>query len=598
VANKISVLIDVTVDKANTALKNFQTSINDADGAVGKFKAGTASLSTSLKANIMPIAAAAGVAVAAFAAKSVKSASDLEQSVGGVEKAFGSAAAEVLKIGENAAESMGLSERAFNEGALALSAFADDIARDTGEPVAKVIEDLMTRAADFAAAYGTTVPEAVRIFSSTLSGESEPIKKYGIIINETETKAYAASEGIEDLGKSTQRAGLLMQETAKFAGQFADEGDTLAGSQERLAAKIENFQAQIGEELLPTVATAVGIINDLAGSMENLGFEIGGVNERLGENRGFWDNVTNSIQNQLNPVQYLGQAYNELDSRVRDIIDSGADTEEQMYGTAQSMVEAEIKSALLEGATKDLEAADKDAEQAAKDRTEAIDRATAAINEARTAQEALTEAVMEAGNSDLAYRNQVAATSAAIAENTLIQIDATRSDEERAQAARDTEAAVYDQAAAFVQMKDDQAAASGETYTAEQKAFDYRSELARLVADLNGPAAEAIRGYIRELDAIPRSIYTVLGTIRGGDLGQSSTPGAKRASGGPVSPGGTYLVGENGPELLQMGAESGHVTNAAATSGLTGLSADGIRAAVSAGMVDGWKRVEQMRRAS
>ena len=29
-----------------------------------------------------------------------------------------------------------------------------------------------------------------------------------------------------------------------------------------------------------------------------------------------------------------------------------------------------------------------------------------------------------------------------------------------------------------------------------------------------------------------------------------------------------------------------------------GLSADGIRAAVSAGMVDGWKRVEQMRRAS
>ena len=33
----------------------------------------------------------------------------------------------------------------------------------------------------------------------------------------------------------------------------------------------------------------------------------------------------------------------------------------------------------------------------------------------------------------------------------------------------------------------------------------------------------------------------------------------KRASGGPVRPGGTYLVGERGPELLQMGSQAGFV---------------------------------------
>ena len=32
-----------------------------------------------------------------------------------------------------------------------------------------------------------------------------------------------------------------------------------------------------------------------------------------------------------------------------------------------------------------------------------------------------------------------------------------------------------------------------------------------------------------------------------------------RAKGGPVNPYGTYLVGENGPELLQMGGRSGVV---------------------------------------
>jgi len=62
-----------------------------------------------------------------------------------------------------------------------------------------------------------------------------------------------------------------------------------------------------------------------------------------------------------------------------------------------------------------------------------------------------------------------------------------------------------------------------------------------------------------------------------------------RASGGPVSAGGTYVVGERGPELLQMGASSGNVVDArstaAALSGGTpisltvnaGMGADGNR---------------------
>jgi hypothetical protein len=38
--SKISVVIDVAVDKANRSLQSFKQSINDADGATGKFKAG------------------------------------------------------------------------------------------------------------------------------------------------------------------------------------------------------------------------------------------------------------------------------------------------------------------------------------------------------------------------------------------------------------------------------------------------------------------------------------------------------------------------------------------------------------------------------
>ena len=120
-ANKISVLIDVTVDKANRALGDFRKSITDADGAAGKFKAGAKSMGDSLKANIMPVAAAAGAAVAAFAVKSIRSASDLAESTNAVNVSFGEAAEGVLAIGENADESMGLSKAAFNEASVRCS---------------------------------------------------------------------------------------------------------------------------------------------------------------------------------------------------------------------------------------------------------------------------------------------------------------------------------------------------------------------------------------------------------------------------------------------------------------------------------------------
>jgi hypothetical protein len=40
-----------------------------------------------------------------------------------------------------------------------------------------------------------------------------------------------------------------------------------------------------------------------------------------------------------------------------------------------------------------------------------------------------------------------------------------------------------------------------------------------------------------------------------------------RAAGGPVTAGGTYLVGERGPELLTMGARGGYVTPNSAMGG-------------------------------
>jgi hypothetical protein len=78
----------------------------------------------------------------------------------------------------------------------------------------------------------------------------------------------------------------------------------------------------------------------------------------------------------------------------------------------------------------------------------------------------------------------------------------------------------------------------------------------------------ALEDYIATLGRIPRSVSTSVGFSRG----PTASVSGYRASGGPVNAGGAYVVGEDGPELLQMGSTSGNVIPNGATVGTSGGS--------------------------
>jgi len=89
VANKISVVIEATADKAVASLKNFRTSIAEADGAAGKMKAGFASASSAIQANAGAIAIGAGTALISFGVKAVGQFQELALAVGQFSAATG-----------------------------------------------------------------------------------------------------------------------------------------------------------------------------------------------------------------------------------------------------------------------------------------------------------------------------------------------------------------------------------------------------------------------------------------------------------------------------------------------------------------------------
>jgi len=220
------------------------------------------------KFGIGALAVAGGIGAGLLATG--KSASNLGESVNAVKVTFGSAAEGILKLGEDAATAVGLSNAEFNGLAVQFSSFATTIAGKGGDVVG-TMKEMTGRAADFASVMNIDVGEAARIFQSGLAGETEPLKKFGIDLSAAAVNAYAAANGIGAVGKEltesekvTARYGLLMEQTAKTQGDFANTSDSAANATRIAKAELENASASLGASLTPAIAIAASTVASLA----------------------------------------------------------------------------------------------------------------------------------------------------------------------------------------------------------------------------------------------------------------------------------------------------------------------------------------------
>lgn len=192
-----------------------------------------------------------------FLGDGVQQASDLEQTIGGVQAVFGDAADPILKFGETADQSVGLSRNAFNSLAAPLGAMLKSAGFGMEDVTGHTL-DLTTKAADLAATFGGPVEDAMQAISSLMRGETNPIERYGVAIKQSDVNmkalAMTGKQSVNDLSPlelQQARLALLFEQTADSQGQFGREADTAAGKAERLKAQQENLAAAMGEHLLP-----------------------------------------------------------------------------------------------------------------------------------------------------------------------------------------------------------------------------------------------------------------------------------------------------------------------------------------------------------
>jgi hypothetical protein len=132
-------------------------------------------------------------------------------------------------------------------------------------------------AADLGSFNNVPTDEAINAIGAALRGESEPMRKFGVLIDDAAIKNEALRMGLiastKDAITPQQKAlaisNLIMAQTTAAQGDFARTSDGLANQQKILTAKLKDTGAELGEKLLPIALKVVemvsGMIDKFAG---------------------------------------------------------------------------------------------------------------------------------------------------------------------------------------------------------------------------------------------------------------------------------------------------------------------------------------------
>lgn len=297
---------------------------------VGKSK-GFASAGVKAGGLFLAAFAAVGLAQAASAVKdfvtdAIDAGSNLAETTSKTKQIFGDASADVQDFAKKAASALGQSEQSALDGAATFGIFGKS-AGLTGKPLSSFSTDLLTLASDMASFNNTSPEDAIAAIGSALRGEAEPIRSYGVLLDDATLKARAMSMGLiatnvdqvkvsgsrlkltqatKDLAEAQKKHGEgsdeylmaqqkvteaqqdlddavqgttnealtpqqkvlaahaeILAQTDDAQGDFERTSEGLANKQRIFSAELENTKATIGTALLPIVTELFGVFSDV-----------------------------------------------------------------------------------------------------------------------------------------------------------------------------------------------------------------------------------------------------------------------------------------------------------------------------------------------
>jgi hypothetical protein len=257
---KLSILADV--DDLNKKLKQANNDVETSAGKLSEFgkKAGVA---------FAAAAAAAGAMAVKIGIDAVKAASDLSETISKVGVLFGESSKDIEKFAAGAAKSLGQTKQQALDAAATFATFGKS-AGLTGGELSKFSIGFVKLASDLASFNNTSPEQAINAIGAALRGEAEPLRAYGVLLDDASMRQAALELGIVNTTKNAltpQQKVLAAQEliyrqTAAAQGDFDRTSGGLANRTRILTAELENAKATIGEALLPIVLELATLFSD------------------------------------------------------------------------------------------------------------------------------------------------------------------------------------------------------------------------------------------------------------------------------------------------------------------------------------------------
>lgn len=277
------------VDKNSAEYRNLQREIIETESKLKTFKAqlrevgqvNLRALSEQLKqigskmSNVgktMTQKVTAPIAAGYIAA--AKYASDYEENLNKIDVAFGKNSKAVKDWANTARTEFGLSKVQATESVSAFGALGKGIGLSE-KNAAEMATTLSGLSADLGSYFNVGVDESAKALEGIFTGESEALKKFGVVMTDTNLEKFAADQGLVwkemDQGEKTMlRYQYVLAKTKDAQGDYSRTSTGTANSIKTFQATVQDLATAIGTNLLPIITPIVQKITEWVNKFNKL----------------------------------------------------------------------------------------------------------------------------------------------------------------------------------------------------------------------------------------------------------------------------------------------------------------------------------------
>lgn len=195
-----------------------------------------------------------------------KYASDYEENLNKLDVAFGSNSQAVKDWANAARTEFGLSKVQATDAASAFGALGKGIGLSESE-AADMSTTLAGLSADLGSYFNVGVAESSKALEGIFTGESEALKKFGVVMTDTNLQKFASDQGLvwkelDQSEKTMLRYQYVLEQTKDAQGDFARTSDGTANSTKIFQASLQDLGTSIGTTLLPIITPIIQKITE------------------------------------------------------------------------------------------------------------------------------------------------------------------------------------------------------------------------------------------------------------------------------------------------------------------------------------------------